>query len=662
MNAHPGGIPALRKIRSTALKELMQQAAPDFVASELNPDAALGLVEQALGERALRLGAKQPDALDFFSKSMAATPRNLRRALAFAAAGFYVFPCREKEQTDPETGKVLKVKTPYTTHGFKDASRDPAVIREWWQRWPEALVGLPTGRINGIVILDLDRKDGKDGVKTLEDIGIEAASPLTIATPSSGQHRYFGFPEGLGKVSSGVDLFKTLAGQDKTGIDIRGDGGYVIIWGDFGPAALNGLPPWPQEIEAARVRDETEQRARHEYQRQPRYDGPADLERIREALGHIPADDRETWRTVGMAIKAELGDAGRALWDEWSRTSTKFDAKDQAKVWRSFKGSGVTIGSVFWHAHQNGWRPRDHGPNASAAGKDGGAHAAKNDWEAATTGTFATNGATFNDEPLPLFRELPKAEAFPVEALGSTLGGMAKALHEAAVQSPMAICGTAVLAAAAYAAQAHRDIELPIAGGQAKPLSLYFLAIALTGERKSATDAIALKPVRERSDELRRDYDEALPAYRNAHDAWEAERKSICGKKSIDVETRRTKLQALGKEPTAPKSPILIIQEPTIEGLTKHLKVGYPSIGIFSSEGGQFIGAAMPCPPTRNAVALALSIPFGMTAGLSGFAPAKRLRSFPAAASRSSFRLSPTLRSFSSRTPFCRTSGFWRGS
>ncbi len=252
-------------------------------------------------------------------------------------------------------------------------------------------------------------------------------------------------------------------------------------------------------------------------------------------------------------------------------------------------------------------RPREKRDASATASKLNGAHAARSDWEAATTATSATNacdkpqmsqksqvsqegGALFADEPLPLFREPPKGEAFPVEALGSTLGGMAKALHEAAVRSPLAICGTAVLAAAACATQALRDVDLPIAGGQPKPLSLYFLAIAQSGERKTATDAQALKPIRTRSEELRHEYDEAHQRYRNALDAWTAERKNVLGDKRLDASARRSKLEALGREPSAPKSPILILQEPTLEGLTKHLKVGYPSVGLFSSEGGQFIG------------------------------------------------------------------------
>jgi len=200
------------------------------------------------------------------------------------------------------------------------------------------------------------------------------------------------------------------------------------------------------------------------------------------------------------------------------------------------------------------------------------------------------NGSPFTEDPLPLYREVPSGEPFPVEALGSTLGDMAKALREAAVQSPMAICGTAVLAAAACATQALRNVELPIVGGQCKPLSLYFMTRAQYGERKTATDTQALRPLNDRAKELRQDFDAKSLSYRNALDVWTAQRQRIVKNKQLDASKQKSELEFLGAEPSPPKSPILTLQEPTLEGLTKHLKIGYPSIGLFSSEGGQFIG------------------------------------------------------------------------
>ena len=73
------------------------------------------------------------------------------------------------------------------------------------------------------------------------------------------------------------------------------------------------------------------------------------------------------------------------------------------------------------------------------------------------------NGQDFSsdDGPLPLFREIAKGENFPVDALGATLSGMALALHEAAVQAPLAMTATAALAVATLAAQGLRTSPFP---------------------------------------------------------------------------------------------------------------------------------------------------------------------------------------------------------
>ena len=84
------------------------------------------------------------------------------------------------------------------------------------------------------------------------------------------------------------------------------------------------------------------------------------LERLNSALGATPADDRDDWIRVGMALKQELGaDAGRTLWMDWSRKSLKFDEDDADATWDSFNdiapASAVTLGTVFYLAKENGW-------------------------------------------------------------------------------------------------------------------------------------------------------------------------------------------------------------------------------------------------------------------------------------------------------------------
>ena len=132
------------------------------------------------------------------------------------------------------------------------------------------------------------------------------------------------------------------------------------------------------------------------------------------------------------------------------------------------------------------------------------------------------------EPPRPLFRELSRADPFPIDALGDVLGPAASAIHDR-VQAPIALGGQSVLAAAALTVQAHADVVLPIGSGQAKPVADYFLTVAETGE-------------------------------------------------------------------------------PTFEGLCRLFATGgFPSLGIFSAEGGQFIGGHGMKPDDRLKTAAGLS-------------------------------------------------------
>ena len=84
---------------------------------------------------------------------------------------------------------------------------------------------------------------------------------------------------------------------------------------------------------------------------------PASLERLLSALPFVPADDREIWLHVGMALKHELGDDGFPHYDAWSQSAESYNARDTASVWRSFRGAGkVTAGTLFHYAKAHGWK------------------------------------------------------------------------------------------------------------------------------------------------------------------------------------------------------------------------------------------------------------------------------------------------------------------
>ncbi len=129
----------------------------------------------------------------------------LAAALEYAEHGVPVFPCNRK-------------KRPLVKTGFKAASTNPAHIRAWWRSWPHALIGIPTGAASGWLVLDIDSKNGVNGFESLPNW--REMTDVIVRTPSGGAHLYFAFDT--------VRPMGSSAGKFAPGVDIRGEGGYVI--------------------------------------------------------------------------------------------------------------------------------------------------------------------------------------------------------------------------------------------------------------------------------------------------------------------------------------------------------------------------------------------------------------------------------------------------
>lgn len=191
------------------------------------------------------------------------------------------------------------------------------------------------------------------------------------------------------------------------------------------------------------------------------------------------------------------------------------------------------------------------------------------------------------EPPAPLFRDLPPAEPFPVAALGNILAPAAEGI-QAKVQAPAAICAQSVLAAAALAVQGHADVTLPT--GHNKPLSLFCVTVAASGERKSAVDAEALWPIRKREASLRDAYGLEVESWQNDQAAWTKARDEALKKGKGDRQAIKTALDTIGPAPAAPLLPILTMNEPNWPGLCRAFDEGLPALGLFSAEGGGFLG------------------------------------------------------------------------
>jgi hypothetical protein len=191
--------------------------------------------------------------------------------------------------------------------------------------------------------------------------------------------------------------------------------------------------------------------------------------------------------------------------------------------------------------------------------------------------------------PQPLLREIPPGAAYPVEALGP-LRHAVEAVR-GMTQAPLAIPAQSALAVASLAVMAHADVETL---GGPRPLALYALTIAQSGERKSSCDAPLMAALREHEraqSEARRGVEDA---WKNDHALWKNERERILAEAKKGKGEARTGAQvdlaAMGAEPKPPALADRVVSEPTYEGLTRLFLEGNPALGIFSDEGGQFLG------------------------------------------------------------------------
>ena len=132
----------------------------------------------------------------------------LRFAAHYVARGWPIFPVRQD-------------KRPLTAHGSLDATLDAVQIEKWWRGWPDALIAVATGKPSGVVALDVDIRRGVHGPDSLEALGV-AFHPTTPTahSPSGGYHTLFRWPG---------HYVKTIAGRLCPALDVRGDGGSLIL-------------------------------------------------------------------------------------------------------------------------------------------------------------------------------------------------------------------------------------------------------------------------------------------------------------------------------------------------------------------------------------------------------------------------------------------------
>ena len=454
----------------------------------------------------------------------------------------------EHPQTANGVGILSQYASMYQAVGFHPipipANRKAPIIAEW-QRLDvdrSAMIKNHNGNL-GITFdadtfaLDLDRKNGYDGVATIEALG-ELPQTLTARTPSGGEHRIFRKPAGL-SLKNSVNVLP--------GVDIRATGAQIVVE----PSTIDGKGySW------------------------------LDWDPL---TGEVPEIAEAPAWLLSLISKQEPENAGQS---HAGKTTEGGRNTRLTSLGGSLRHKGLSENAI--HAALVGINQMECDPPLPA-------HELETIARSVAQYKPACDRASpdAESEPEPLRAPLPRAELYPVTALGEVLGGAAKAINES-VKAPLALCCQSVLAAASLAVQTHFDIKLP--WGERKPLSLFLLTVGVSGERKSGVDDLVLgaAKVQERAEmeayaSEQRNYEMALASWTHAA---EAARKSVTTSKkgTATSEDVRVAVERLGEKPTAPIAPLRFVSDPTVEGLYKLLAISKPSVALFSDEGGLLIG------------------------------------------------------------------------
>ncbi len=286
--------------------------------------------------------------------------------------GLPVFPCAPRTKT-PLLGPLTRDGTRWvkgrdlesdvgTRGSFHRASTHPEQVCAWWDRWPDANIGV---RLGGTLRLGMIEGDNPTANARIERMAMPWA-PTWQYRSSRGINRVVRVP---------VDIHErpvrnAFEADIGVGFEIKTGGGFFVAPPSIHPTGhvyewcagrapadidLAGMPGTIAE-EVRRI--DARGVVRVESAPLPLHAESFDAVRTLDALRFLDADDYETWRDAGLALK-HTGDASsRGVWDAWSASSHKYDAVGQSAAWSAFRPTSITVASIFHHAQSAGWSVR----------------------------------------------------------------------------------------------------------------------------------------------------------------------------------------------------------------------------------------------------------------------------------------------------------------
>lgn len=196
--------------------------------------------------------------------------------------------------------------------------------------------------------------------------------------------------------------------------------------------------------------------------------------------------------------------------------------------------------------------------------------------------------------PIPLLVDSEHLAPYPIRALPTVVQN-AVAAYQQYGQQPLPLIACSALANVSLACQTlanvARDKYL------VSPVSLYFLVIASSGERKSAADYTFSKTIRQWQLDTRKKLEPEVKVAETLHQAWRVEKEGLLAQirrntllNDATESLRHMLLNLVENEPQIPLLPVLFFEDATQEALASHIAHGWPSASLWTDEGGIVMG------------------------------------------------------------------------
>lgn len=427
----------------------------------------------------------------------------LDHALKLASTGKPVFPCR------PDN------KSPFVKGGFKAATTDADQIRAWWEKWPAAMIGMPTGLASGIWVLDIDApKEGEtgDGYSSLEEFVAKYGKfppTRTHVTPGGGQHLLFEYP-----IEREI---RSSASKIGSRLDIRGCGGYIIM-----PPSVNAAGKAYTVMDSSKAADA------------PGWllDIVASLPKAKNDKPQMPQPHHNNGLTtyaqaaiageLSTVVSASRGSRNDALnkaafaLGQWVGGSALPEQDAQIMLFQAAQSCGLVaddgeraVLKTIQSGVESGKKEPRHAPESSRNGDN-------------RYNTTCQDIDEVEESESISAKHLPPPPPVPLEAFPPQIQEVLLEAAEA-YQTPLQIPAACLLAFLATCVCGSRHVKLK--ESWAEPAAAWIGLVADSGTGKSPVANAFFRPIYDHEGEMIKEWEKLQAAYAQAHIEWEMDMK-----------------------------------------------------------------------------------------------------------------------------------------